>query len=87
MKILLQERVKTSWRAKTEAKARVEERRKILQTTLTSEDFDKVNSIRFRAAEVVFLRFKERQIEKFSKLRTSFSKGAEVEFLICGHRG
>ena len=77
-KIFLQERVKTTWRAGNSAKIKVENHRRVLQATLTSEDFDKVISISTRKAEETFLKFKQRQIEKFRKLKTGLSEGSRA---------
>ena len=82
LKIFLQERVKTTWRAGNSAKTKVENNRKVLQATLSSEDFNKVISISTRKAEKTFLKFKQWQIEIFRKLKiglSEFSRAHEVE--------
>ena len=78
-KVFLQERVKTSWRAGHAAKTKVDYHRRVLQTKLTPEDYNKVTSICERTAEATFIKFKQRQIEKFTKLQTGFVTACRKE--------
>ena len=76
-RIFVQERIKTSWRAKKAAVSIADECRKSLEATLLDENFQKVTSLCERTAARVFLKCKERQVRKFDTLREKIAKKDE----------
>ena len=76
-RVFVQERIKTSWRAKNAATSNAENCRSYLRATLQEEDFRKVTSICEQTADHVFAKCKERQVKKFEKLREKLSRKDE----------
>ena len=67
----MQERIRTSLKARDSASSRTAAARSILSDNLSKEDFEKVDRICKRSTESTFARFKERQRKKFEKLRNA----------------
>ena len=67
-RIFTQERVKSSWRARQSALGSVEACLENLRSTLSSEDFEKVERICKCSSESTFKKFKELQVVKFDNL-------------------
>ena len=70
-RIFMQERIRTSLKARDSASSRTAAARSILSDNLSKEDFEKVDRICKRSTESTFARFKERQRKKFEKLRNA----------------
>ena len=77
-RVFVQERIKTSLRARNSAIAAQEKCRKLLQEELSEIDFKKVTSLCVRTAEKVFEKVKERQTKKFTALRERFLKVSDT---------
>ena len=67
-RIFVQERIKTTLRARNDALRTTTQCRSRLRADLSEEDFNKVNTLCERTAEKLFQKVKQRQIKKFSLL-------------------
>ncbi len=80
-RIFVQERIKTSWRARNASSSNAEKCRGSIRAALSCEDFNKVTSLCDRTAKWVFEKCKDRQISKFGKLREKIVRQAKDEEL------
>ena len=73
-RVFTQERIKTTMKQRDSAAARVKTIKHELSSTLSEDDFNKIEKLCQRGEEATFERFKERQRKKFDNLRENFGR-------------